>query len=157
MGSLALAPPGKIVTRELSFPSSCLMNLLPESTVFWYFLSVSALILSTEEPMLCNFPNHSSFIQICQHFPGGSEGKESACSAGDGGSIPELGRFPWRWAGQPTPVFLPGESPGQRNLQSIGSHGVRRDWAANTLTSATSRPLGIWQVTDEVMWPLNLY
>ena len=27
-------------------------------------------------------------------FPGSSEGKESACSAGDLGSIPELGRFP---------------------------------------------------------------
>ena len=27
-------------------------------------------------------------------FPGGSEGKESACSAGDPGSIPGLGRSP---------------------------------------------------------------
>ena len=27
-------------------------------------------------------------------FPGGSAGKESACSVGDLGSIPELGRFP---------------------------------------------------------------
>ena len=27
-------------------------------------------------------------------FPGGSEGKESTCNAGDLGSIPELGRSP---------------------------------------------------------------
>ena len=27
-------------------------------------------------------------------FPGGSAGKESACSAGDLGSIPGLGRYP---------------------------------------------------------------
>ena len=27
-------------------------------------------------------------------FPGGSDGKESACSAGDLGLIPGLGRFP---------------------------------------------------------------
>ena len=27
-------------------------------------------------------------------FPGGSAGKESACNAGDLGSIPELGRYP---------------------------------------------------------------
>ena len=27
-------------------------------------------------------------------FPGGSAGKESACNAGDPGSIPGLGRFP---------------------------------------------------------------
>ena len=44
-------------------------------------------------------------------FPGGSDGKESACIVGDLGSIPRLGRFPWRRAGQPTPVLLPGESP----------------------------------------------
>ena len=28
------------------------------------------------------------------HFPGGSDGKEPACNAGDLGSIPGLGRFP---------------------------------------------------------------
>ena len=44
-------------------------------------------------------------------FPGGSDGKESTCIVGDLGSIPRLGRFPWRRAGQPTPVLLPGESP----------------------------------------------
>ena len=34
-------------------------------------------------------------------FPGGSDGKEYACSAGDPGSIPGSGRTPWRgvwWA-----------------------------------------------------------
>ena len=52
-------------------------------------------------------------------FPDGSVGKESACSTGDSadaGSIPWLGRFPWRRAWQPTPVFLPEESHGQRSL-----------------------------------------
>ena len=29
-------------------------------------------------------------------FPGGSDGKKSACSAGDPGSVPGLGRPPWR-------------------------------------------------------------
>ena len=43
-------------------------------------------------------------------FPGGSDGKESACNAGDPGSIP--GSRAW----QPTPVFLPGEFHGQRSL-----------------------------------------
>ena len=43
-------------------------------------------------------------------FPRGSDSEESACNVGDLGSIPGLGRFPWRWAWQPTPVFLPGES-----------------------------------------------
>ena len=34
----------------------------------------------------------------------------------DVASIPGSGRFPWRRAWQPTPVFLPGESHGQRSL-----------------------------------------
>ena len=34
----------------------------------------------------------------------------------DGGSIPGLGKMPWRRARQPTAVLLPGESHGQRSL-----------------------------------------
>ena len=36
---------------------------------------------------------------------------------------PWFGKTPWRRTGQPTPVFLPGESHGQRSdgLQSLGS------------------------------------
>ena len=34
-------------------------------------------------------------------FPGGSAGKESACNAGDLGSIPGLGRFPGEGIGYP--------------------------------------------------------
>ena len=46
-------------------------------------------------------------------------GKKSACNAidaGDEDSILRLGRSPWRRAWQPTSVFLPGESHGQRSL-----------------------------------------
>ena len=43
------------------------------------------------------------------------------------GLIPASGRFSWRRAWQPTPVFLPEESHGQRWLQSIGSHTVTHD------------------------------
>ena len=34
-------------------------------------------------------------------FPGGSNGKESACQAGDAGSIPALGRSPEERSGYP--------------------------------------------------------
>ena len=34
-------------------------------------------------------------------FPGGSDGKESACNAGDLGSIPGLGRSPGNGNGNP--------------------------------------------------------
>ena len=62
-------------------------------------------------------------------FPGGSDGKESAYNAGDLGLI--LGLGPWRRTWQPTPVFLPGESPCTEEpggLQSMRSQRVRHNW-----------------------------
>ena len=63
---------------------------------------------------------------ICsQGFPGGSDGKESACNEGNSDSILGLGRSPWRRKRKPTPVFLPGEAHGRRSL--AGSQSVRHD------------------------------
>ena len=45
-------------------------------------------------------------------FSCGSSGKESACNVGDLGSMPGLGRDPWRREQLPTPVFWPGEFHG---------------------------------------------
>ena len=45
-------------------------------------------------------------------FPGGSAGKESACNAGDLGSIPGLGRSSGDGDGLPMPVSWPGEFHG---------------------------------------------
>ena len=46
--------------------------------------------------------------------------RESASEAGDVGSIPGSGRRKW----QPTPVFLPGESHGQKILVGYSLWGV---------------------------------
>ena len=43
----------------------------------------------------------------------------------DPGSIPGSGRLPWRRAQQPTPVFLPGESLGQRCLVGYSPQGSK--------------------------------
>ena len=53
---------------------------------------------------------------MCQAFPFSSYGKEFACRWRRPGLILGLGRFPWRRKWQPTPVFLSGESHGQRSL-----------------------------------------
>ena len=53
-------------------------------------------------------------------FPGGSVVKNPPASAEDAGSV--LGLERW----QPTPVFLPGKSPGQRNLAGCGPWGCKR-------------------------------
>ena len=54
-------------------------------------------------------------------FPGGSEGKASACNVGDPGSIPGSGRSPGEGNGNPTPVSLHGKSHGQRSLVDYSS------------------------------------
>ena len=42
-----------------------------------------------------------TFSYIYMSFPNGSDSKESACHAGDLGSIPGLGRFPGEGNGNP--------------------------------------------------------
>ena len=56
-------------------------------------------------------------------FPGGSDCKESACNAGDLGSIPGLGRSPGEGNYYPLQYFLPGESHGQRSLVGYSPWG----------------------------------
>ena len=40
-------------------------------------------------------------LKLCFGLPGGSDGKESACNAGDLASIPGLGRSPGEGTGNP--------------------------------------------------------
>ena len=42
----------------------------------------------------------AKFLYV-RHFPGGSDGKASACNVGDLGSIPGLGRSPGEGNGNP--------------------------------------------------------
>ena len=41
---------------------------------------------------------------------------------------PWVGKIPWRREWQPTPVFLPGESHGQRSLVGYTVHGAAKSW-----------------------------
>ena len=64
-------------------------------------------------------------------FPGGSDGKESACNAGDLGSIPGLGRYLGEGNGYPL-QFSCLENPVDRGACWATVHGVvrvRRDLA----------------------------
>jgi len=59
-------------------------------------------------------------------FPGGSDGKASACNAEDLGLIPGLvGKIPWRRKWQPTPVLLPGKFHGWRRLVGYSPWGCK--------------------------------
>ena len=60
--------------------------------------------------------------------------KESACQCRRYGFSPWVGKIPWRSKWQPTPVFLPGKSYGQRSLEGYSPWGrkrVRHDSATN--------------------------
>ena len=63
-------------------------------------------------------------------FPGGSDGKESACNAGDLGLIPGLRRSPGGRAWQSTLVFLglPGGLDGKRSACNAGDLGLIPEW-----------------------------
>ena len=56
-------------------------------------------------------------------FSGGSEGKESACNAGDPRSIPGLGRFPGEGNGNPLQYSCLEISHGQRSLAGYSPWG----------------------------------
>ena len=59
-------------------------------------------------------------------FPRVSVVETLPAKEGDLGSIPGVGKIPWRREWLPTPVFLPGESNGQRSLAGCSPWGSQR-------------------------------
>ena len=57
-------------------------------------------------------------------FPDHSDGRESACNAGDSGLIPRSGRSPGEGNGNPL-QFLPRKSHGQRSLAGYSPCGCK--------------------------------
>ena len=62
---------------------------------------------------------------IIMGFPGGADGKESACSGGDPGSIPALRRFPGRGHGNQLQYSCL-ENPMDRGALQATIHGVTK-------------------------------
>ena len=69
-------------------------------------------------------------------FPGSSNGKDSACNAGDQGSIPRLGKSLKRREWLPAPVFLPGEFHGQRSMAEYSLWDCKESDTTEQLTLA---------------------
>ena len=93
--------------------------------IFYIYLHGWVLLLSTW--------NYQKLLIGPMGFPGGSAGKEPTMQETQ---APSLGwEDPLEEERQPTPVFLPGESPWKEEpgrLQFIGSHRVRHNWVTNT-------------------------
>ena len=66
-------------------------------------------------------------------FPGGSDGKESACNTGDQGSIPGSGRSPGGGHGNPLQYSCLENPHGWRSLAGYSPWGVKE----SDMTEAT--------------------
>ena len=77
-----------------------------------------------------------------QSFPGGSDGKASACNVGDPGSIPRLGRSPGEGNGNPLqyPCL---ENPTDRGTWQATVHGV-----AKSRTRLSDFTLSVQKIQD---------
>ena len=60
-------------------------------------------------------------------FPGDSDGKESACNAGDPGLIPGLGRSPGEVNGYPHQYSCL-ENSMNTEVWQVTDHGVAKNW-----------------------------
>ena len=65
----------------------------------------------------------------------GSNNKSICLQCRRPGFNPWVGKIPWRWKWQPTPVFLPGKSHGQRSLAGYSPWGRKE---SNTTSDFTS-------------------
>ena len=94
------------------------------TVLFPYLTFYSQLVTSSQVILFC--------LDICflWGFPGGLMVKESTCNsedAGGAGSIPGSGN-PLEEGMATTPLFLPGESHGQRSLAGYIVHRVAKSW-----------------------------
>ena len=80
--------------------------------------------------------------------PGGSDGKESACNAGDRGFNLWVRKIPRRREWQPMPVFLPREFHGQRSLEGCGSWGHKESDTIEQLTHTRTKESYRNDITD---------
>ena len=111
--------------QELSTPGQChlIFIILLSSFPFFNTEGPCRLLILNRAGCVCQsndrFNSHNSSLSpvSIEGCPGGSDGKESACQCRRRGLDPWVRKIPRRRKWQPTPVFLPGKSHGQRSLE----------------------------------------
>ena len=96
-----------------------------------------------------------------QGFPACSDGKEFACQCTRPGFSPWVGKILWRRERLPTPVFLPGESHGQRSLVGYSTWGPKEldttEWVSLSLSRHKLKPT-LWDyslLNSRQVWNLS--
>ena len=82
-------------------------------------------------------------------FSSGSDGKRICLQRRRLEFSPWFGKIPWRREWLPTPVFLPGESHGQRNLAGCSPWGQKRiehGWATNNKNTHSFFKQSYWNI-----------
>ena len=108
----------------------------------------------------------SLWLQVC--FPGSSAGKESACNAGDLGSVPELGRSSGRGHGNLLLYSCMGNPHGQRSLVGYSPQNHKDSDTTERLTPRAQRavrsPLGSCTASSscetfekDVLWEIQSF
>ena len=76
----------------------------------------------TLSPSVCEF-GEGEGLGLQRGLPWWLSGRESTCQCRRRRFDPRVRKIPWRRKWQPTPVFLPGRSQGQRNLAGYSPWG----------------------------------
>ena len=117
------------VTEQLTLSQRSLRFFFP--ILFCIFCSVG--IISTILSSRSLIPSSVSVIlllipfSVLLSFPGGSDGKASACNVGDPGLIPGLGRSPGKGNGNPLQYFYL-ENPTDGGAWWATVHGAVKSW-----------------------------
>ena len=119
------------------------------SISFLKFGKVLSIISSYQPSAILSLSSPSAIIYGLVLLTHSSDGKESACNAGDRFN-PRVGKMPWRREWQPTAVFLPGQFHGQRSLAGYSPWGSKT-WDTTKQLTLSFFPLdGIITVLDSL-------
>ena len=91
-------------------------------------------MIITLNSLLVRLPIFTSLVG----FPGGTDSKESTCSVGDLGLIPELGRSIGGGHGNPLQYYFPENPHGQRSLVGYNPWGSKESGMTERLSTRTS-------------------
>ena len=131
---LSFPSPGDLPRTGMDLASPASAGRCLTTSVTWWACNrdyISYFYLFLLEDKL--FEDKNCVLAISKHltfkvgFPGGSEGKESACNAGDLGLIPGLGRSPGEGNGNPLQYSCL-ESPMDRGAWWPIVHGITKSW-----------------------------
>ena len=103
------------------------------------------------------FSKSRRWLRLHSELPWWLSGKEAACQYRRHRFDPWVGKIHWRREQLPTPVFLPGESYGQRSLEGYSPWGCKESdrTASEHMTPSWWLYLYICHLSDHLRMPAN--